>query len=88
MKALRHEWAIVVVLAVLAVGLLTVAFGPWRRGTEYIGLAVLLGMVFRLTLPTGSVGMLAVRGRWFDVVTMLLIGAAVVVLAVLVPGVR
>ena len=30
--------------------------------------------------------MLAVRGRIFDAVTMLLIGAAVVVLSILVPG--
>jgi Protein of unknown function (DUF3017) len=83
---LKREWALGLVLAVLAVGLLTVAFGYWRRGTEYVGVAVVLAMTLRLVLPTHAVGMLAVRGRIFDAVTMLLIGGAVVVLSILVPG--
>lgn len=73
-------------LVVLAVGLLTVAFGYWRRGTEYVGVAVILAMVLRLLLPTRTVGMLAVRGRLFDAVTMLLIGGAVVAFSIVVPG--
>lgn len=73
-------------LVVLAGGLLTVAFGSWRRGTEYVGVAVFLAMLLRLVLPTHSVGMLAVRGRVFDTVTMLLVGGAVVVLSIVVPS--
>lgn len=86
MTFLKREWALGLVLVVLAVGLLTVAFGYWRRGTEYIGVAVILAMVLRLLLPTHVVGMLAVRGRIFDAVTMLLIGGAVVVFSLVVPG--
>jgi hypothetical protein len=82
---LKREWALGLVLVVLAVGLLTVAFGYWRRGTEYVGVAVVLAMMLRLVLPTHAVGMLAVRGRIFDAVTMLLIGGAVVVFSILVP---
>jgi len=83
---LKREWALGLVLVVLAVGLFTVAFGYWRRGTEYVGVAVILAMMLRLVLPTHAVGMLAVRGRIFDAVTMLLIGGAVVVLSIVVPG--
>ncbi len=86
MSFLKREWALGLVLVVLAVGLLTVAFGYWRRGTEYVGVAVILAMVLRLVLPTHNVGSLAVRGRIFDAVTMLLIGGAVVVFSILVPG--
>ena len=85
MTFLKREWALGLVLVVLAVGLLTVAFGYWRRGTEYVGVAVVLAMMLRLVLPTHAVGMLAVRGRIFDAVTMLLIGGAVVVFSILVP---
>jgi len=83
---LRREWALWLVLVVLAVGLVTVASGHWRRGTGYVGLAVVLAMMLRLVLPTRTVGMLAVRGRIFDTVTMLLIGGAVVVFSILVPS--
>jgi hypothetical protein len=83
---LKREWALGLVLVVLAVGLLTVAFGYWRRGTECVGVAVILAMMLRLVLPTHAVGMLAVRGRIFDAVTMLLIGGAVIVLSIVVPG--
>lgn len=86
MTSLKREWALCLVLAVLAVGLLTVAFGPWRRGAGYVGVAVILAMLIRLVLPTHLVGMLAVRGRIFDAVTMLLIGSAVVVFSIVVPG--
>ena len=85
MTFLKREWALGLVVVVLAVGLLTVAFGYWRRGTEYVGVAVVLAMMLRLVLPTHAVGMLAVRGRIFDAVTMLLIGGAVVVFSILVP---
>lgn len=86
MTFLKREWALGLVLVVLAAGLLTVASGYWRRGTQYVGVAVVLAMLLRLVLPTPSVGMLAVRGRVFDAVTMLLIGGAVVVFSILVPG--
>lgn len=86
MTFLKREWALGLVLVVLAVGLLTVAFGYWRRGAECVGVAVILAMMLRLVLPTHAVGMLAVRGRIFDAVTMLLIGGAVIVLSIVVPG--
>jgi len=83
---LRREWALGLVLVVLVLGLLTVAVGYWRRGTEYVGVAVILAMLLRLLLPTHTVGMLAVRGRIFDTVTMLLIGGAVITFSIVVPG--
>lgn len=86
MRFLKREWAIGLVLVVLTAGLLTVAFGHWRRGTGYVGVAVVVAMMLRLVLPTHAVGMLAARGRIFDAVTMLLIGGAVIVLSILVPG--
>lgn len=73
------------VLAAEIAGLAVVAFGPWRRGIVVMGAALLLAAVARATLPRRDAGMLAVRSRWFDVVALAGVGAALVVLARIIP---
>ena len=53
-----------------------------RRAYGY-ALGATLGVLalLRAVLPTARAGGLAVRGRWVDVATLLLLGAAVAVLA-------
>jgi hypothetical protein len=76
-------------LAVVAVGLLGVVAAAqhhWRKGVYVVAAALLLGAVLRLVLPTRRAGTLAVRGKPVDVVTLLVLGAALAALAGAVPA--
>jgi len=68
---------------VAGIGLLIVAVDPFaeafRVGTILIGAALIGGAVLRLVVP--SVGMLAVRSRFTDLVTYGLLGFLIVMLA-------
>lgn len=68
-----------------AVGVGLVVLGPWRLGLSVVGGALLVGAVTRLVLPRTEAGMLGVRSRAVDVLTMTAVGAALVALAVVIP---
>jgi hypothetical protein len=74
------------VLAIFAAGIVLVAFDHWRKGLYAVGVALLLGGFLRLVLPTRRAGLLAVRSRIADVVTLAALGAAVLLLAAVVPN--
>ena len=76
-----------IVVALSAVGLLIVAFGPWRRGVALIGLALLVGALMRALLRDRDAGMLRVRRhRWIDVLMLGGVGAALILLASVIPN--
>ncbi len=77
-----------VYLAVLfsaVVGVVLVTLGPWRLGLTLMGVALLAGGAGRLALPQDASGMLRVRRKAVDVVTLLALGVALVVLAAVIP---
>ncbi|MBJ6640000.1 DUF3017 domain-containing protein [Streptomyces sp. DHE7-1] len=74
-----RQWPMLVVLSTVALGLLLTALDVFRYGTLLIGAALLAGAVLRWALP--SVGMLAVRSRFTDIVTYGVLGLAIVLLA-------
>ncbi|MFJ6010859.1 DUF3017 domain-containing protein [Streptomyces sp. NPDC092952] len=78
-----RQWPLLAVLCTAGIGLLIVAVDPFaeafRVGTILIGCALLGGAVLRLVVP--SVGMLAVRSRFTDLVTYGLLGFLIVMLA-------
>ncbi|WP_405665072.1 DUF3017 domain-containing protein [Streptomyces sp. NBC_01166] len=80
-----RQWPLLTVLCTAGIGLLIVAIDPFaeafRVGAMVMGLALLAGAVFRWTVP--SVGMLAVRSRFTDLVTYGLMGALIVLLALM-----
>ncbi|MFD6315456.1 DUF3017 domain-containing protein [Streptomyces nigra] len=76
-----RQWPVLVVCGLVAVGLLVAALDVFRAGTLLIGSALLLGAVLRWALP--SVGMLAVRSRFTDMVTYGVLGGAIVLLALM-----
>ena len=80
------ELPIAVVLLVAAGGLVAITLGHWRRGMFLVGIAALVGALLRLVLRSRDAGLLVVRSRVFDVVALGAIGAAVVILATVVPG--
>ncbi|MGW8885117.1 DUF3017 domain-containing protein [Streptomyces sp. NPDC055749] len=80
-----RQWPLLTVLCTAAAGLLIVATDPFeqafRIGTMVIGIALIAGAVLRWVVP--SVGMLAVRSRFTDLVTYGLMGTLIVLLALM-----
>ncbi|MEU0301727.1 DUF3017 domain-containing protein [Streptomyces sp. NPDC006175] len=80
-----RQWPLLTVLCTAGLGLLIVAVDPFaeafRVGAMIMGVALLGGAVLRWTVP--SVGMLAVRSRFTDLVTYGLMGALIVLLALM-----
>ncbi|MEU6892804.1 DUF3017 domain-containing protein [Streptomyces sp. NPDC046557] len=80
-----RQWPMLSVLAATAAGLLTTAVGYARVGCLIIGVALIAAAVMRRVLP--SVGMLAVRSRFTDLLTYGVLGVAITLLAlVMEPG--
>ncbi|WP_067698479.1 DUF3017 domain-containing protein [Nocardia jejuensis] len=69
------------VAVVMVVAVVFLAWDRWRRGTFFFGGATLLAAALRMLLPADRVGLLAVRGKVFDVVWMTVLGVAIIVLA-------
>ncbi|WP_235947810.1 DUF3017 domain-containing protein [Candidatus Frankia alpina] len=82
---LQREMVFASVLVGVAVGFVLVYQDRWRRGMLVIGVVLALAGLARLALPTRLVGLLAVRGRVFDTVILLLLGASVITLTSAVP---
>ncbi|MFF8842501.1 DUF3017 domain-containing protein [Streptomyces sp. NPDC015127] len=78
-----RQWPLLTVLGLTAAGVLVVgtdAFAEaFRIGAMLIGVALITGAVLRRCLP--SVGMLAVRSRFTDMITYGVLGVAIVLLA-------
>ncbi len=75
------------VLVVVAIGLLSVTAGNWRRGLVLMGLALVLTGVLRMLLPVRRVGFLAIRSQTTDVVLTLGAGLALTGIALAIPSV-
>ena len=75
------------VVGVALAGVLAAA-ALWSFGAAGLLLAsVLLGLAAaRAALPVAALGPLAVRSRWVDVLTCLVLGVSTAVLAVVAPG--
>ncbi|MGW5656372.1 MULTISPECIES: DUF3017 domain-containing protein [Streptomyces] len=81
LPAPARQWPMLVVLSTVAVGLLLTSLDQFRVGALLVGAALLGGGVMRWVLP--SVGMLAVRSRFTDIVTYGVLGLAIVLLALM-----
>jgi hypothetical protein len=73
------------VVAVTLCGLALLAFDSWRRGVGLVGLGLIVGAALRLMLAEDNAGMLRVRSRLFDVVSLAGVGIALIVLAANIP---
>jgi hypothetical protein len=80
-----REWPLLLVLAVVATSLAIVADNHFKRGTVLFALAICLAAFLRAVLPNGVAGMLQVRSRFVDVLTLAVLGGATLVAALIVP---
>jgi hypothetical protein len=87
-QAKRSRWWLHVpfglVLAVVLIGFLRISQSHWREGSFLLGCAFLLAAVFRASLPTERVGLLAIRSRvvdglLFGVLGLLIVGVALTI---------
>ncbi|MFE7843441.1 DUF3017 domain-containing protein [Streptomyces sp. NPDC057474] len=76
-----RQWPILAVLCTVGLGLLLTALDAFRVGTILIGAALLAGAVLRWAVR--DVGMLAVRSRFTDMATYIVLGTAIVLLALM-----
>jgi uncharacterized membrane protein YjjP (DUF1212 family) len=76
---LRTELPFVIVVAgIVAAAVYLYLFpGHWRRATVAMALTLLLACVLRIVLPSDRVGLLNVRGRWYDAVCYFVMGAVI-----------
>ncbi|WP_225803960.1 DUF3017 domain-containing protein [Streptomyces sp. NK15101] len=81
-----RQWPLLTVLVLAGLGLLVVGTDPFpqsfRIGAFLVGAALLAGAAMRRVLP--SVGMLAVRSRFTDMITYGVMGSLIVLLALMV----
>jgi Protein of unknown function (DUF3017) len=80
-QLLRSQWPVMMVVLIFAVALLLAAENFWRRSALLIGIGVGLAAVLRLTLTEDRAGLLMVRSKGIDFVTMTLVATAMVYIA-------
>ena len=66
-------------------GLAMVVLDRWRSGLTVVGAGLLSGAVARLVIRDQDAGMLGIRRKLVDVLTLVLLGVALVVLAAVIP---
>lgn len=65
-RRLLRAIPITLVLIIVAAALVLIALAYWRRGAFALGAAMLLAGVLRAVLSERTIGVLAVRGKRFD----------------------
>ncbi|HUV47563.1 MAG TPA: DUF3017 domain-containing protein [Actinomycetes bacterium] len=82
------QWPLALVLLGLVAGLVVLSFFDFRAGSMILGVAIIFAGALRLVLPRERAGLLAIRGRPIDLVTMFGLGIALTTVAVLIPPAR
>jgi Protein of unknown function (DUF3017) len=78
---LQAQWPILLVGLIFATAFVLAGANFWRRGALLIGVGVGVAAVLRLVLPEERAGLLAVRSKGIDFVTIATVGAAMVYIA-------
>jgi hypothetical protein len=82
------QWPLALVLLGLVIGLIVLSFYDFKVGSIMLGAAIIFGGALRMVLPRDRAGLLAIRSRPIDLVTMYGLGIALTTVAVLVPPAR
>jgi hypothetical protein len=81
LRALAAEWPFALVFTTGAIAVIIVSLGGLKHGLVLLAAALLLGSALRFVLSPARAGLLAVRRRGVDVVTMALLGVFLLLLA-------
>ena len=88
-KARRNvlrQWPLTLVLIGVGIAMAMIAADYFRRGSIVLSASVLLAAFLRLLLPDGDAGMLVVRSRKVDVVTLGALGVGLTIFTFWVPA--
>lgn len=77
----RAQWPIMMVVLIFIMAFMLAAENFWRRGALLIGIGVGVAALLRLTLTEDRTGLLMVRSKGIDFMTMALVAAAMVYIA-------
>ena len=80
------QWPITLVLVGVAIALAMIGADYFRRGSVVLSASVLLAAFLRLLLPDADAGMLVVRSRKVDVVTLAVMGVGLTIFTFWVPA--
>ena len=72
------------VVGTVAAGLTLVALEYWRTGLVVMGAGMLAGALARLVMPDDRAGMLGIRRKFVDVVTLMMLGGGLLLVATLI----
>jgi hypothetical protein len=75
------QWPIMTVVLIFVLAFMLAAENFWRRGALLIGIGVGVAAVLRLALTEDRAGLLMVRSKGIDFVTMSIVAAAMVYIA-------
>jgi hypothetical protein len=82
-RGVLSEWPLGLIIGGVILGLVIIGLHHFRWGNLLIAGSVLAGAFFRLVLPTRRAGLLAIRSRFTDVVTMSAMGGSLMLLALI-----
>jgi hypothetical protein len=82
-RGLLSELPLALIICGVALGLVVIGLHHFRWGNLLIAGSLLAGAFFRLVLPTRRAGLLAVRSRFTDIVTMSAMGGSLMLLALI-----
>ena len=80
------QWPITLVLLGVVVAMIMIAMDYFRRGSIVLSASVLLAAFLRLLLPDEDAGMLVVRSRKVDVLTLAALGLGLTIFTFWVPA--
>ena len=79
------QWPLALVLLGVTVGLVVLTFYDFRAGAVIVGASIIFAAALRTVLSHDRAGLLAVRGKPIDQVTVYGLGIALTILALIVP---
>lgn len=85
LRAVVRQWPFLIALAIVIGGVAVVANDHFKRGTVIIAGGICVAAFFRAVLPKQWVGLLQVRSRALDVLTLAFLGGGTLVAALIVP---
>lgn len=85
LEGVGRQWPLLIVLGIVLAGLAVVADDHFLRGTVIIAAGVCVAAVLRAVVPQAHIGIMAVRTRWIDVLTLSALGGGTLIAALIVP---
>jgi hypothetical protein len=79
------QWPLALVLLGLTIGLVVLTFYDFRAGAVIVGSAIIFAAALRTVLSHERAGLLAVRSKPIDQITVYGLGIALTILALIVP---